>query len=172
MLIFAGCSLGLAPEPNEKPENNTTGSTISGEESNTIPDESDNFFWSGNDIVLNLKQDQQQVIVPIQHNAKERNTVYFDNTNFKSVHIFIDFLDHTGPVNYRFSQVTLPDGSWDGPFGRNTTYPLNQTGLYQFHFHESMMAGDPRTGDATINFEFSTEAITGVIVSMQASARM
>lgn len=139
-----------------------SGTTTSGDE--TISSEKDtNYTLSGNDIVLNLRQDQTSVLVPIRHHNDERNIIYYDNTDFKNVAITIDTSDQDWPVNYRFSQVVLPDGSSDGPFGRDTSYPLNQTWLYQFHFHESMMAGEPRSWNADINFEFSTDTLSGVV---------
>lgn len=49
-------------------------------------------------------------------------------------------------ANIRFSQIILPDGTSDGPFGRELQYNLTQTGRYRLSVHEDMMAGDPWGG--------------------------
>jgi hypothetical protein len=51
----------------------------------------------------------------------------------------------------RFSQVYLPDGKSDGPFGQTLSYNLPQKGLYKFHISPNKMAGDPASTDFVLN---------------------
>jgi hypothetical protein len=48
--------------------------------------------------------------------------------------------------NVRFSQIVLPNGKMDGPFGRELTYATPQAGTYRLHIFENMMAGDKWKG--------------------------
>lgn len=50
-------------------------------------------------------------------------------------------------ANLRISQIILPDGSMDGPFGWDIAYDLPETGTYRLAIHENMMAGTPWEGD-------------------------
>ena len=52
--------------------------------------------------------------------------------------------------NLRWSQIVMPDGKMDGPFGQDMTYMLSGSGRYGLIFSENMMTGDPWTGDAII----------------------
>lgn len=52
--------------------------------------------------------------------------------------------------NLRLSQIVMPDGTMDGPFGTDSTIKLAQSGGYELRFHENMMSGDPWSGDAII----------------------
>jgi hypothetical protein len=47
----------------------------------------------------------------------------------------------------RFSQIYLPDGKSDGPFGQTLTYKLAQQGLYKILISPNKMAGDPASTD-------------------------
>ena len=53
-------------------------------------------------------------------------------------------------ANLRFTQIFLPDGSADGPFGRELEYNLEKPGIYVLSVGENMMAGDPWSGDFSI----------------------
>lgn len=53
-------------------------------------------------------------------------------------------------ANIRFTQIFMPDGTADGPFGRDIEYDLVQNGLYKLSVGENMMAGDPWAGEFTI----------------------
>ncbi|MGS2762720.1 hypothetical protein [Sinomicrobium sp. M5D2P9] len=53
-------------------------------------------------------------------------------------------------ANLRFTQIFFPDGSADGPFGRELEYELEKPGTYVLSVGENMMAGEPWSGDFTI----------------------
>lgn len=58
-------------------------------------------------------------------------------------------------ANIRFAQIVMPDGTMDGPFGRELEYDLPQNGLYKVSIHESMMAGDPWGGEFAVDVKLS-----------------
>lgn len=54
-------------------------------------------------------------------------------------------------ANIRFTQIFLPDGTMDGPFGKDISYDLPADGTYKVSIAENMMAGDPWSGDFEIS---------------------
>lgn len=75
--------------------------------------------------------------------------VSFINSSAKSMKVDITFPEGTGG-NLRWSQVVMPDGTMDGPFGQHVGYNLTQQGGYTLIFSENQMAGDPWSGRANI----------------------
>jgi hypothetical protein len=53
-------------------------------------------------------------------------------------------------ANIRFSQIILPNGKSDGPFGRQLEYRLTQRGRYQLKIGPSLMADDAYVGDFVV----------------------
>ncbi len=86
--------------------------------------------------------------VTTDHVAWEPTKIFFINDGKEKMTVNISFPEGEG--NLRLSQIIMPDGEMDGPFGQNTTYELTQSGGYQLIFNENMMAGDPWSGKATI----------------------
>lgn len=99
----------------------------------------------------------QTKVIRIKHTSRVPTTIAFINSEAKSVEVSITFLNATGS-NLRWSQVILPDGTMDGPFGQKIGYNLKQLWGYQFIFNENMMAGDPWTGEADIRFTLRNTA--------------
>ena len=97
-------------------------------------------------------EDTQDVskTITINHEWWVQDTVSFVNTGYQSMDVSIAFTQEEWLHNYRLSQIIMPDGSMDGPFGRDTSYDLTQEGEYQLIFGESLMQGDRRTGEALI----------------------
>jgi hypothetical protein len=56
-------------------------------------------------------------------------------------------------LNVRFSQIVLPDGNSDGPFGLQIKYELRQMGLYKLIIGPNLMADGKRSGDFIIRLE-------------------
>jgi hypothetical protein len=52
--------------------------------------------------------------------------------------------------NIRISQIVMPGGKTDGPFGRELTYKLSRKGTYQLIIDHNMMAGDPEVCDFSL----------------------
>lgn len=93
----------------------------------------------------------------LHHEAGVANEVYFINDGYTNLKVDIFFLSATETgANLRLSQIIMPDGSMDGPFGTETEYSLTQNGGYQLIFNENMMAGDgPWSGDVTFTISLS-----------------
>lgn len=53
-------------------------------------------------------------------------------------------------ANVRFSQIQMPDGKLDGPFGSNLEYNARVDGKYLLIISQNSMAGDPWTGSFTL----------------------
>jgi len=56
-------------------------------------------------------------------------------------------------ANLRFSQIFFPDGSSDGPFGKELNYSLKEKGHYKLAIHENAMAGEPWHGDFAVSLQ-------------------
>ncbi len=105
--------------------------------------------WPSNEYTLLFSGTMKEVI-PVFHKSGEPTKLFFINSEASSMKVEVSFL--TGEQgNLRRSQVILPDGTWDWPFGMSTQYALTQFGWYQLIFNESMMSGDPRSGNAQIS---------------------
>jgi hypothetical protein len=55
--------------------------------------------------------------------------------------------------NIRISQIFMPDGSSDGPFGNDLNYALTQSGSYRLVLSANQMAGDPWAGESELKVE-------------------
>ncbi|MCD7936631.1 MAG: hypothetical protein LUG98_07205 [Tannerellaceae bacterium] len=64
---------------------------------------------------------------------------------------------HDTQANIRFCQIIMPDGTADGPFGRDLEYTLSQDGDYKLEICPDMMAGEPWSGTFTVDFELFEE---------------
>ncbi len=56
-------------------------------------------------------------------------------------------------ANIRFAQITMPDGTADGPFGSEIDYKLTGGGTYKLVINENIMAGDPWEGTFTVTID-------------------
>lgn len=95
----------------------------------------------------------------VQHTSGEATKVSFINSEAKSMKVTITFHTDENTPNLRFSQIIMPDGQSDGPFGIETEYDLDQFGWYTLIFNENMMAGDPWSGEATISITLYWETV-------------
>lgn len=85
---------------------------------------------------------------------KELNqTIYIEFRSEGYKKVSADLSSPDSLANIRFSQIFLPDGTMDGPFGRHLDYQLPADGIYKLSVHENMMAGDPWGGDFRIRLK-------------------
>ncbi len=72
------------------------------------------------------------------------------DTIFISVHqadsVLIKLRTPKDTANVRISQLFLPDGSADGPFGRELTYRFKDIGQYHITVNENRMIGNHYSG--------------------------
>lgn len=104
--------------------------------------------------------------IHIKHTSGTPTTVAFINSEAKAVDVRITFPNASG-ANLRWSQVVMPDGTMDGPFGQKVGYNLKQFGGYQFIFNENMMAGDPWSGEADITFTLRDTAYDADVTMLE-----
>lgn len=71
--------------------------------------------------------------------------VAFDSEAYNELYAAISEVSDT--ANIRFNQIFMPDGTADGPFGRDIVYGLAQKGMYRLVIGESLMQGEPWSGD-------------------------
>ncbi|NQD70547.1 hypothetical protein HP439_07430 [Sphingobacterium shayense] len=83
--------------------------------------------------------------------AKERDTLSFDLPQEARVRIKLKTPTNTG--NLRINQLIMPDGTADGPYGRELSDSLTKIGTYQIIIGESLMQGDPYAGDYFLKIE-------------------
>jgi hypothetical protein len=81
----------------------------------------------------------------IHKKKDQRIGLKFNSEDYKKLIGHLSSEDST--ANIRFSGITLPDGSMDGPFWNEITYDLPLKGDYLLFIHENQMAGDPWEGD-------------------------
>lgn len=55
--------------------------------------------------------------------------------------------------NIRISQIYIPSGQADGPFGEKMTYDLTENGDYKLILSENQMAGEPWKGEYLLTIE-------------------
>lgn len=139
--LLAGCSQTTVPSPVII----DTGSNISGDVqpplTNILP-------GPANEYTLLFSGTRTENLT-VYHKNGEHTKVFFINSDAKKMKVKVSFPDNM-MGNLRRSQIIMPDGQADGPFGTDTEYNLTQFGWYQLIFNENMMSWDPRSGDAQI----------------------
>ncbi len=91
----------------------------------------------------------------VQAHKNKGQTIYirFESNRFKKLSAQLSSQDLN--ANVRFSQIKLPDGTMDGPFGQKMDYTLPSDGVYTLSVNENIMAGDPWEGDFTVEVVLS-----------------
>ncbi|UGU18003.1 hypothetical protein LS482_08990 [Sinomicrobium kalidii] len=135
LLVFLAVSCGRKPE--KEKQNNVA----SGEEVNSGITET-----SRDTLALNLKNGFVSGAV----HKEERDKKYFVFQTDGPAKLSAKLVSQDTTANIRFTQIFFPDGSADGPFGRELKYDLEQAGTHTLSVGENMMAGNPWSGDFTI----------------------
>ena len=101
--------------------------------------------------------------IHIMHTSRQSTKISFINSEAKAIDVKID-LPTLSAGNLRWSQVIMPDGTMDGPFGQNTSYNLRQRGWHTLIFNENQMTGDPWSGEADIILTLHRESYPADVV--------
>lgn len=101
-----------------------------------------------NQYVLLLNGTNTQSIT-VHHNYNQPTKILFTSDRATSIRVQISFPLQTW-ANLRRSQIILPNGTMDGPFGQDTSYSLTQSGWYQLIFGKNKMTGEPWSWTALI----------------------
>lgn len=101
--------------------------------------------------IVNLALVNGRAKVTTHKDSMENVYFVFDSEGYRKLYAKLSSSDST--ANIRFSQISMPDGSMDGPFGSEMNYDLPLNGMYMISVHENMMAGDPWGGDFMVEIE-------------------
>ena len=141
-IILFGCkqkSINYQETSETKTENNHQDSTFL----QTIlppPDSKDSpsnhtLFPGGDTLSLRLEMSNKKKHIEISINISSGKE------------LFATLSSNDKKANIRISQIGFPDGSFDGPFGRNLQHKIKTQGSYKIIVGQNMMAGDPWVGD-------------------------
>ena len=86
--------------------------------------------------------------VNLEMRAGEHITIPVDVLSGDS--IFGQLRSDDKSANIRFTQIALPDQTFDGPFDRELSYRVKKAGRYALIIGQNMMAGDPWNGKFTL----------------------
>lgn len=102
------------------------------------------------DFTLDMKDNKWAM--KIDYGTGARVKVHFTSEGIKALKVNLTTpLDTNG--NIRVSQIIFPDGTSDGPFGKDMTFDLTKSGSYQVILAPNMMAGDPWSGEVDMSLE-------------------
>jgi len=133
--VFIGCSTGTKEKPVQERDQLEAPVAKSEEEMAVMPSDS-------GVVKLTLIDGKGSVIV---EKKKDQNIyIEFTSQGYKKLTGHLSSTDSL--ANIRFSQIFMPDGTMDGPFGSDIEYNLNKDGVYKVSVHENMMAGDQWSG--------------------------
>ncbi|MDD3459106.1 MAG: hypothetical protein PHO74_06485 [Weeksellaceae bacterium] len=76
--------------------------------------------------------------------ARQKMVFEFDSDTASNMRLKVSPEDSLS--NLRISQIIDPLGNSEGPFGRETTYPISERGIYSIVVSESLMNGEPYSG--------------------------
>lgn len=102
-------------------------------------------------VVLKLTDGKGEI--KLHKNKSQTRYVEFQSGDYKKMYARISTTDKF--ANVRFSQIIMPDGTMDGPFGREMNYDIPLNGKYILLVNESLMAGDPWEGDFEVEVALS-----------------
>lgn len=77
--------------------------------------------------------------IPVKHARGVPTKISFINSVAKSMHVNVSF-PGIARGNLRLTQIVMPDGNMDGPFGTDMTVNLAQHGRYELNFTENQMS--------------------------------
>lgn len=80
------------------------------------------------------------------------DTISFHISTQGCIHGFLNANDKT--ANIRFTQIALPNGTFDGPFGKELKYEAKQTGLYKVITGQNLMAENAWKGPYKVRLVF------------------
>lgn len=91
--------------------------------------------------------DNGQLVKQMKFSSGHTDTLYINVHAADSVRITIKTASDT--ANIRISQLFCPDGSADGPYGRELKYRFRDSGRYYMTVNENKMIGNTYTGSYT-----------------------
>lgn len=86
-------------------------------------------------LIANLQMDK--------NNRRLEIPVFIDSARI----LFVQLNSADSTANIRISQIGMPDGTYDGPFGRSLKYKIKMQGNYKIIIGQNLMAGNPWAGN-------------------------
>ena len=87
-----------------------------------------------------FQNERQQLILKIEH--------------FSQPEISAEILPENNMMNIRFNQIRIPNGDWDGPFGRTLEkYPVSSKGELLLRIGKSNMASGKASGKFSVKIK-------------------
>lgn len=115
---------------------------------NTIETKNNILYPLTNDtITINITDNKGEAII----HKKETQTVYIKLKSDGYTKLSANLTSNDSTANVRFSQIIMPNGEMDGPFGRDIQYNLPLNGDYILTVNENIMAGDPWEGNFKVS---------------------
>lgn len=85
--------------------------------------------------------------------TKDAQELVLKITNFDQPTIKASISTKEKDFNIRFNQIKLPNGDYDGPFGKDITYNIEEKGEVWLIIGKSNMASGKTTGNFTVSVE-------------------
>ena len=150
LFTFIGCSQTEKQETVHSPESQI--------KKDSVPDNTPNKYTNKDSLIIPPVSGIVELIPEngkiqtILHKEKEQIIyIKFPSEEYKKLSARISSQD--SKANIRISQIIMPNGKMDGPFGTEFTYDLPQQGTYGLLIHENQMAGDPWIGNFRIEID-------------------
>lgn len=140
LVLFTACKSGNQNQP--KKSTDSLNSMIAPEK-NT----SENLQQEVSDI-LQLSTGNDTLQLNLSIHAGDHVSIPVDVLSGDS--IFAKLFSEDSTANIRFTQIALPDQTFDGPFGRELHYRVKSKGRYAFIIGENLMAGDSWEGSFSL----------------------
>lgn len=148
-LSCMACTLAYscANTPKREGETPVTQNSIAQDSKKTVDDSGIIVPSESDTIRINIRDGKGHLKV----RKKSRQYVYFvfDSQDFKTMKATLSSDDPE--ANIRFTQIRIPDGKMDGPFGSTLSCELPVKGSYMLYVHEYEMGGEPWSGDFDID---------------------
>ena len=105
-----------------------------------------------NVIEVNVRAENLPVKVQ-RYIANEMQVIHLVITDLSAGTLRVNLNHSKEDANIRISQIVLPDGTTDGPFGQQLTYNIKQKGDYMLIINKSNMASGSSMGYVFISVE-------------------
>lgn len=113
--------------------------------------ETDRVF-DGDSIIRNVKSEQIPFRVDEEF-THENQQLIIKIQNFDRQNISGEILPENPEMNIRFNQIKLPNGDYDGPFGRRMMFKSRENGEIWLIIGKSNMASGTATGKFSIKIQ-------------------
>lgn len=123
------------------------------EQQNALILENDSVFYPSDSDTIRIDIQNGAAHLKVHKKEREHVNFVFNPQDFTKMTARLSSKDST--ANIRFTQIIMPNGDMDGPFGPTISYDLPVKGDYLLLVHENQMGGDPWSGDFEIHISLS-----------------